>query len=286
MLQLTRRIVGSSKNSFASLNKTVLASIQTFSTEPAHHDADTKTKKERVQLPKSARPKEMPKYKETMNAHAATDLIKDHAWARFDESIEIAVNLGVDPRKPNQSVKGMAKLPHGNGKTTRVGVFATGSEAREAKEAGADVVGSDELIDMIQGGDVAFDAIIAHPSMMSSVAKIGRILGPRGLMPNPKMGTVTTTVGMAVKNVKAGAINFKVERQGIIQASIGKVSFDRNMLLDNIRAFMIAVTDVKPEGIKTKYIKAVHMKSTMGPSIPIDTKFVDPTAAKFMLDVK
>ena len=143
-----------------------------FSTAP---EADEAPKKERIQMPKSKRLKDAPEFKEAMNVHRATGIVKERAWARFDESIEIAINLGVDPRKPNQSVKGMAKLPHGNGKKTRIGVFATGSDAAEAVEAGADVVGSDELVEMIKGGDVAFDAIIAHPSMMSQVAKIGRV---------------------------------------------------------------------------------------------------------------
>jgi len=225
------------------------------------------------------------KYKQPININKAVDIVKENSWVKFDETVEISVNLGLDPRKPNQSVKGVAQLPHGSGKKVRVCVFATGKEAQDAIEAGADVVGSDDLVTKIQAGEINFDTIIATPTMMSMVGKVGRIIGPRGLMPSPKMGTVTNNVGQAVKAAKAGAVRFKVERKGIVQAGIGKVSFSREALLDNIRAFMVAVFDVKPEGMKAKYLTAAHICSSMGPSVALEVPSVDPSSARFMLDL-
>jgi large subunit ribosomal protein L1 len=253
-----------------------------FSTENLAVNVETKERHN----PHNVAPKERIKYKEPVNINKAVDMVKELAWAKFDETVEISVNLGLDPRKPNQSVKGVAQLPHGNGKKIRIAVFATGKEAIEALEAGADVVGSDDLVAMIQAGDVNFDTVIATPAMMSTVGKIGRIIGPRGLMPSPKMGTVTNNVMQAVKAAKAGAVRFKVERKGIVQAGIGKVSFSREALLDNIRAFMIAVFDVKPEGMKGKYLKVAHICSSMGPSITLEVPSVDPSSARFMLNLK
>jgi len=213
-------------------------------------------------------------------------VVKSHAWAKFDETVEISVNLGLDPRKPNQSIKGTAKLPHGAGKKVRVGVFATGNDAQQASDAGADVVGAEDLVKRLQDGDIPFDTLIATPEMMPIVSRVGRILGPRGLMPNPKMGTVTKDVAKAVKTAKAGAVQFRVEKKGIVQAGIGKVSFSEQQLLDNVRAFMVAVSDCKPEGLKGKYVLGVHLASTMGPGIKIDVASVDPTSPRFMIDPK
>jgi large subunit ribosomal protein L1 len=163
-------------------------------------------------------------------------------------------------------------------------VFAAGADAQAAKDAGADVVGSSDLVERVQKGDMPFDTVIATPDMMSLVGKIGKILGPKGMMPNPKMGSVTKDVAKAIKAAKAGAVQFRVEKAGIVQAGIGKLSFDREQLLENIRSFMVAVSDSKPEGLKGKYLLSVHLSSTMGPGIPVDISNVDPSSAKFMLD--
>ena len=181
------------------------------------------------------------------------------------------------------AVAGMASLPSGTGKQVRICVFATGADAQKAIEAGASVVGAEDLIARIQGGDMPFDRVIATPEMMPLVSKIGKILGPRGMMPNPKLGTVTKDVEKAVKAGKAGSVQFRVEKKGIIQAGIGKVSFTPEALLDNIRSFMVAVSDVKPEGYKGKYLVAAYLSSTMGPGINIDLGTVDPSNPKFML---
>eukprot|EP01039_Chlorochromonas_danica_P009198 gene9198-10158_t len=220
-----------------------------------------------------------------LNAHNAIAEMRNACWASFDESVEIAINTGLDPRKPNQSVKGVARLPFGTGKKTRICVFAKGADIEAALAAGADVAGVDEVVALIQGGDVNFNTVIATPDCMPTVSKLGRILGPRGLMPNPKMGTVTTDVEKAVKAAKAGAIQFKVEKKGVIQAGVGKVSFTNEALLENIRSLMLAVQDVKPEGFKGKYIRAVHISSTMGPGIEIELPYVDPANPRFMLNM-
>jgi len=219
------------------------------------------------------------------NIHDAVALLRETAWAKFDETVEVAVNLNLDPRKPNQSIKGVARLPHGVGKVVRVAVFAGGESATAAKEAGADVVGGEDLVARIQGGDLPFDTIIATPEMMSMVSKIGKILGPRGLMPNPKLGTVTKEVARAVKTAKAGAVQFRVEKKGIVQAGIGKLSFSDQSLLENIRAMMIAIADAKPEAFKGVYFQRFTLSSTMGAGIPVDISSVDPNNAKFLKSV-
>eukprot|EP01031_Cornospumella_fuschlensis_P036385 gene36385-44137_t len=219
------------------------------------------------------------------NIHKAIEEVKQASWASFDETVEISVNTGLDPRKPNQSVKGVAKLPNGTGKKTRVAVIATGTDVQAALDAGADVAGHENVVALIQGGDVNFDALIATPEAMPSVGKLGRILGPRGLMPNPKMGTVTKDVAKAVKAAKAGAIQFKVEKKGIIQAGVGKISFSSDSLLENIRSVMLAIQDAKPEGFKGKYIHTVHVSSTMGPGVPVDLSSIDPSSPRFMLNL-
>lgn len=222
--------------------------------------------------------------KDSLNINIAVELVKELSWAKFDETVEISINLDVDPRKPNQSIKGVATLPRGTGKTVRVGVFAQGADAQSALDAGADVVGAEDLIARIQGGDIPFDRVLATPDVMQMVSKIGKILGPRGLMPNPKLGTVTKDISKAVKAAKAGNVQFRVDKQGIVQAGVGKSSFSKEALLDNIRSFMLAISDSKPEGFKGKYISAVHIGSTMGPGLQIDVANVDPSSPKFMLD--
>lgn len=219
------------------------------------------------------------------NVNDAVVKLREASWAKFDETVELAVSLNLDPRKPNQSIKGVARLPHGVGKVVRVAVFATAENATAAKQAGADVVGTEDLLARIQSGDMPFDTIIATPDMMSMVSKIGKVLGPRGLMPNPKMGTVTNDVAKAVKTAKAGAVQFRVEKKGIVQAGVGKLSFSNEALLENIRAFMIAVADVKPEGLKGAYMNQIYLSSTMGPGILVELPSADPNSAKFMKTV-
>lgn len=220
------------------------------------------------------------------NIYKAVEIAKKIAWAKFDESVDISVVLNVDPRKPNQAVKGVAQLPHGTGKTVRVCVFARGQEAVDATQAGADVVGDEELINEIQSGNINFDTVIATPSMMSVVAKVGRILGPRGLMPSPKMGTVTQDVKSAVKNAKAGAVKFKVEKQGVLHITVGKRSFEDQQLLENIRAVMIAIMDAKPEGLKGKYFKKASISTTMGKGINLQIQTIDPGHGRFMVNLE
>jgi large subunit ribosomal protein L1 len=200
----------------------------------------------------------------------AVALVKAGAAAKFDESVEIALNLGVDPRHADQMVRGTADLPHGTGKSVRVAVFAKGDKAEEAKAAGADLVGAEDLAQAIQGGQIAFDRCIATPDMMPVVGRLGRILGPRGLMPNPKLGTVTPNVAQAVTAAKAGQVQFRVERAGIIHAGVGKASFADEQLLENVRAFVDAVTRAKPSGAKGTYLKRVALSSTMGPGVKVD----------------
>lgn len=222
-----------------------------------------------------------------LNVHHAVDFMKKACWARFDESIEVAVRLGVDPRKPNQAIKGIASLPHGTGKSIRIGVFANGLDADTAVNEGADVVGGADLIAKIQesgGGAIAFDRVIATPEMMPALSKIGRILGPRGLMPNPKMGSVTNDVAAAIRQAKIGTVTFRVDKVGIVHAPIGKRSFPTSKLLDNLRSFMMGLSDAKPEGLKGKYITSVSIASTMGPGVPVDVASADPSSSKFMLE--
>lgn len=200
----------------------------------------------------------------------AVKLVKGNAVAKFDETIEIAMNLGIDPRHADQMVRGVVNLPHGTGKTVRVAVFAKGPKADEALAAGADIVGADDLAEKIQAGEMNFDRCIATPDMMGVVGKLGKILGPRGLMPNPKLGTVTMNVGDAVKAAKAGAVEFRAEKTGIVHAGVGKASFSEEALTDNIRAFVDAITRAKPSGAKGTYIEKVSLSSTMGPGLKLD----------------
>ena len=208
--------------------------------------------------------------KANVSVEEALGLIKQAASAKFDETIEIAMNLGVDPRHADQMVRGVVTLPNGTGKTVRVAVFARGAKADEAKEAGADIVGAEDLMETIQGGTIEFDRCIATPDMMPIVGRLGKILGPRNLMPNPKVGTVTMDVATAVKNAKGGEVQFKVEKAGVIHAGVGKVSFDEAKLAENVRAFVDAVNRAKPAGAKGTYLKKVSVSSTMGPGVSVD----------------
>ncbi|MDX2236891.1 MAG: 50S ribosomal protein L1 [Hyphomonadaceae bacterium] len=201
----------------------------------------------------------------------AVKIIKERASAKFDESIEVALNLGVDPKYPDQQVRGVCNLPHGTGKTLRVAVFAKDKKADDARAAGADIVGDQDLFETINSGKIDFDRLIATPDMMTLVGRLGKILGPRGLMPNPKVGTVTPDVAKAVKDAKGGAVEFRVEKAGIIHAGVGKASFSEEHLRNNIRAFIDAVAKAKPSGAKGVYIKKVAVSSTMGPGVRVDT---------------
>ena len=204
----------------------------------------------------------------------ACALVKETSLAKFDASVDIAVRLGVDPRKANQMVRGVVTLPHGTGKQTRVLVLCTPDKEEEAKNAGADFVGLDEYIDKIKAGWTDVDVIICTPSVMAKIGPIGRILGPRGLMPNPETGTVTMEVGKAVTEVKAGKIDFKVDKQGIVHAGIGKVSFDTAKLAENANEFLNTVIKLKPQALKGTYVKSVFLSSTMGPGICVDCKTI------------
>ncbi|MCY1705878.1 50S ribosomal protein L1 [Pannonibacter sp. SL95] len=197
-------------------------------------------------------------------------MIKERAKVKFDETVEIAINLGVDPRHADQMVRGVCVLPNGTGKTVRVAVFARGDKAEEAKAAGADIVGAEELVNEVQGGKIDFDRCIATPDMMPLVGRLGKVLGPRGLMPNPKVGTVTPDVASAVRDAKGGAVQFRVEKAGIIHAGIGKLSFSQDALVENIRALLDAVQKAKPSGSKGQYLKRVALSSTMGPGVKVE----------------
>jgi large subunit ribosomal protein L1 len=200
----------------------------------------------------------------------AVTLVKGGAKAKFDETVEMALNLGVDPKHADQMVRGVVALPHGSGKSMRVAVFAKGDKAKEAQDAGADLVGAEDLAEKITGGEMGFDRVIATPDMMGVVGRLGKVLGPRGLMPNPKLGTVTADVKTAVKNAKAGEVQFRVEKAGIVQAGIGKASFSAEQLADNVKAFVDAIVKAKPTGAKGTYIKKISISSTMGPGVKID----------------
>ncbi len=202
----------------------------------------------------------------------ACELVKETSFTKFDASVDIAVRLGVDPRKANQMVRGVVTLPHGTGKETRVLVLCTPDKEAEAKEAGADFVGLDEYIEKIKGGWTDVDVIICTPSVMAKIGAIGRILGPRGLMPNPKTGTVTMEIAKAVTEVKAGKIDFKVDKQGIVHTSIGKVSFDAHKLTENAIEFLNTIVKLKPQALKGTYVKSIFISATMGPGICIDGK--------------
>jgi len=199
----------------------------------------------------------------------AIKLLKDRATARFDETIEVAMNLGVDPRHADQMVRGVVSLPNGTGKTVRVAVFARGAKAEEAQAAGADIVGAEDLMEIVQGGKIEFDRCIATPDMMPVVGRLGKILGPRNLMPNPKVGTVTMDVKQAVEAAKGGEVQFKVEKAGVVHAGVGKVSFDEGKLVENVRAFVDAVQKAKPAGAKGSYMRKVSLSSTMGPGVSV-----------------
>jgi large subunit ribosomal protein L1 len=208
--------------------------------------------------------------KTNLSVEDAVKLVKSAASAKFDETVEVAMNLGVDPRHADQMVRGVVTLPNGTGKTVRVAVFARGAKADEAKAAGADIVGAEDLMEAIQGGKIDFDRCIATPDMMPLVGRLGKILGPRNLMPNPKVGTVTMDVAGAVGNAKGGEVQFKVEKAGVIHAGVGKVSFDEAKLAENIRAFVDAVSRARPSGAKGTYLKKVSLSSTMGPGVSLD----------------
>ena len=201
----------------------------------------------------------------------AVKLVKENAKAKFDETVEIAINLGVDPRHADQQVRGVVNLASGTGRDVRVAVFARGANAEAATAAGADVVGAEDLVERIQGGFMEFDRVIASPDMMALVGRLGKVLGPRGLMPNPKVGTVTPNVAQAVKDAKGGAIEFRVEKSGIVHAGIGKASFTEDALLSNVRALMEALNRSRPSGAKGTYVQKVSLSSTMGPGVKVDT---------------
>jgi large subunit ribosomal protein L1 len=208
----------------------------------------------------------------------AVKMIKDRAKAKFDETIEIAMNLGVDPRHADQMVRGVVLLPNGTGRTMRVGVFARGAKADEARAAGADVVGAEDLVEKVQGGTIDFDRCIATPDLMPLVGRLGKVLGPRGMMPNPKVGTVTMDVTGAVKGAKGGSVEFRVEKAGIVQAGVGKASFAAEKLVQNIKAFADAVQKAKPAGAKGTFINRVAVSSTMGPGVKVEPASLFPQA--------
>ncbi len=208
--------------------------------------------------------------KSDVTVEEAVALIKSNATAKFDETIDIALNLGVDPRHADQMVRGVVDLPNGTGKNVRVAVFARDAKAEEALKAGADIVGAEDLMEIVQGGKIEFDRCIATPDMMPVVGRLGKVLGPRNLMPNPKVGTVTMDVAAAVAAAKGGQVQFKVEKEGVIHAGVGKVSFDEAKLVENIRAFIDVVAKLKPSGLKGTYMKKIVVSSTMGPGVTID----------------
>ena len=200
----------------------------------------------------------------------AVKIVKERAKAKFDETVEVAMNLGVDPRHADQMVRGVVNLPNGTGRTQRVAVFARGAKADEAKAAGADVVGAEDLVETVQKGEINFDRCIATPDLMPLVGRLGKVLGPRGMMPNPKVGTVTMDVASAVRGAKGGSVEFRVEKAGIVHAGVGKASFPAEKLVENIKAFADAVQKAKPPGAKGHYINRVAISSTMGPGVKID----------------
>ena len=200
----------------------------------------------------------------------AVKIIKDNAKAKFDETVELALNLGVDPRHADQMVRGVCNLPNGTGRSVRVAVFAKDAKADEAKAAGADVVGAEDLMEQIQAGDMPFEKVIATPDMMPLVGRLGKVLGPKGMMPNPKVGTVTMDVAKAVKDSKGGAVEFRVEKAGIIHAGVGKASFAQDKLAENVSAFLTSIQKARPSGAKGTFIKKITLSTTMGPGVKID----------------
>jgi large subunit ribosomal protein L1 len=210
----------------------------------------------------------------------AVKLVKARATAKFDETIELAINLGVDPRHADQMVRGVVALPNGTGRTLRVAVFAKGPKADEAKNAGADIVGAEDLAEQVQKGEINFDRCIATPDMMGIVGRLGKVLGPRGLMPNPKVGTVTMDVTTAIKDAKGGAVEFRVEKAGIVQAGVGKASFPEDAIVQNVKAFVDSVVKAKPQGAKGTYVKKVSLSSTMGPGVKIALPSIGAASAE------
>ena len=204
----------------------------------------------------------------------ACKLVKETKVAKFDESVDIAINLGVDPRQADQNIRGAVLLPHGTGKTVRVAVFAKGAKVKEAQDAGADIVGGDDLAEKVEGGFLDFDKVIAAPDMMAVVGKLGKVLGPRGLMPNPKVGTVTVDIAKAVKDIKGGKIEFKVDKTGTLHAPVGRASFSAGNLQENLKTLLDAVLRARPSSVKGQYVKKVTISSTMGPGIKLDTNQV------------
>jgi len=204
----------------------------------------------------------------------AVKLLKERAVAKFDETVEIAMNLNVDPRKADQNIRGTVMLPHGTGKSLRVAVFARGDRAKEAQAAGADLVGAEDLAEKVQAGQIDFDRAIATPDMMALVGRLGKILGPRGLMPNPKLGTVSANVAEAVRAAKGGQVEFRAEKAGVVHAGVGKASFSEAQLADNVRAFVGAISRAKPSGVKGTFIKKVSLSSTMGPGFKVEISSV------------
>ncbi len=204
------------------------------------------------------------------DAAQAVKLVKERAKAKFDETVEVAVNLNIDPRKSEQNVRGTVQLPNGTGKTLRVAVFAKGDRAKEAQAAGADIVGAEDLAEKVNAGTIEFDRCIATPDMMAVVGRLGKVLGPRGLMPNPKLGTVTANVAEAVKAAKGGQVEYRTEKAGIIQAGVGKASFSEQALVENLKAFVGAVSRARPAGVKGAFIKRVSLSTTMGPGLKLD----------------
>ncbi len=213
--------------------------------------------------------------KENVTVAEAVSLVKGNANAKFDETVEIAMNLGVDPRHADQMVRGKVTLPNGTGKTVRVAVFARGAKADEAVAAGADIVGAEDLMETVQGGTIEFDRCIATPDMMPVVGRLGKVLGPRNLMPNPKVGTVTMDVAQAVRDAKGGEVQFRAEKKGVVHAGIGKASFDEAALVENVRAFVDAVAKARPSGAKGSYLRKVSLTSTMGPGVTIDVATIN-----------
>ena len=204
----------------------------------------------------------------------AVKIVKSNATAKFDETIEVAINLGVDPRHADQMVRGVCNLPNGTGRSVRVAVFAKDAKAEEAKKAGADVVGAEDLMEQIQKGDMPFERVIATPDMMPLVGRLGKVLGPKGMMPNPKVGTVTMDVAKAVSDAKGGAVEFRVEKAGIVHAGIGKASFAQDKLAENVNAFLTAIAKARPSGAKGTFMKRITLSSTMGPGVKIDASDV------------
>ena len=208
--------------------------------------------------------------RQNLSIEDAVSLVKANATAKFDETLEIAMNLGVDPRHADQMVRGVVALPNGTGKTVRVAVFARDAKADEARAAGADIVGAEDLMETVQSGKIEFDRCIATPDMMPVVGRLGKVLGPRNLMPNPKVGTVTMDVATAVQAAKGGEVQFKAEKAGVVHAGVGKASFDEAKLVENVRAFVTAVQRAKPSGVKGTYLKKIALSSTMGPGVTLD----------------